>query len=122
MFASSSVEGFGGKSWSWPHTLLAALAAKVVGQPVRSQLTHAQMYAMVNHQAATVQTITLGADRDGKLTGIRHDSVNPTSLFDDYVEYAALASRRHGVPAARFPRATGSSTSTATRPSRCVRP
>jgi xanthine dehydrogenase YagR molybdenum-binding subunit len=51
------------------------------------------MYAMVGHQAATVQVITLGADRDGKLTGIRHASVNPTSLFDPYVEYAALASR-----------------------------
>jgi xanthine dehydrogenase YagR molybdenum-binding subunit len=85
--------GFGGKSWSWPHTLLAALAAKVVNRPVRLQLTRAQMYSMVGHQAATVQKIVLGADRDGKLTGIRHDSVNPTSVFDDYVEYAALASR-----------------------------
>ena len=85
--------GFGGKSWSWPHTLLAALVAKVVNRPVRVQLTRAQMYSMVGHQPATVQTIALGTDRDGKLTGIRHDSVNPTSLFDDYVEYAALASR-----------------------------
>jgi xanthine dehydrogenase YagR molybdenum-binding subunit len=85
--------GFGGKAWSWPHTLLAALAAKVVNRPVHLQLTRAQMYAMVGHQAATVQVITLGADRDGKLTGIRHASVNPTSLFDPYVEYAALASR-----------------------------
>jgi xanthine dehydrogenase YagR molybdenum-binding subunit len=85
--------GFGGKSWSWPHTLLAALAAKVVNRPVRVQLTRAQMYSMVGHQAATVQTIALGADNDGKLAGIRHDSINPTSLFDDYVEYAALASR-----------------------------
>ena len=85
--------GFGGKSWSWPHTLLAALAAKVVNRPVHLQLTRAQMYSMVGHQAATVQTIALGAKRDGKLTGIRHDSVNPTSLFDDYVEYAAMASR-----------------------------
>jgi xanthine dehydrogenase YagR molybdenum-binding subunit len=85
--------GFGGKSWSWPHTLLAALAAKVVNRPVRLQLTRAQMYSMVGHQAATVQTIALGADRDGKLNGIRHDSVNPTSVFDDYVEYAAVASR-----------------------------
>jgi xanthine dehydrogenase YagR molybdenum-binding subunit len=85
--------GFGGKSWSWPHTLLAALAAQVVKRPVHLQLTRAQMYSMVGHQPATVQTITLGADRDGKLTGIRHDSVNPTSLFDDYVEYAAMASR-----------------------------
>jgi xanthine dehydrogenase YagR molybdenum-binding subunit len=85
--------GFGGKSWSWPHTLLAALAAKVVNRPVRVQLTRAQMYSMVGHQAATVQSIALGADRDGRLSGIRHDSVNPTSVFDDYVEYAALASR-----------------------------
>jgi xanthine dehydrogenase YagR molybdenum-binding subunit len=85
--------GFGGKSWSWPHTLLAALAAKAVKRPVRVQLTRAQMYAMVGHQAATVQTIALGADRNGKLAGIRHDSINPTSVFDDYVEYAAMVSR-----------------------------
>jgi xanthine dehydrogenase YagR molybdenum-binding subunit len=85
--------GFGGKSWSWPHTLLAAVAARVVNRPVRLQLSRAQMYSMVGHQAATVQSIALGADRDGKLTGIRHDSINPTSVFDDYVEYAAMASR-----------------------------
>ena len=85
--------GFGGKSWSWPHTLLAALAAKVVNRPVRLQLSRAQMYSMVGHQAGTVQTIALGADGDGTLSGIRHDSINPTSMFDDYVEYAAMASR-----------------------------
>jgi xanthine dehydrogenase YagR molybdenum-binding subunit len=85
--------GFGGKSWSWPHTLLAAVAARVVNRPVRLQLSRAQMYSMVGHQAATLQSIALGADRDGKLTGIRHDSINPTSVFDDYVEYAAMASR-----------------------------
>jgi xanthine dehydrogenase YagR molybdenum-binding subunit len=85
--------GFGGKSWSWPHTLLAALAAKVIKRPVRLQLTRAQMYSMAGHQAATVQTVTLGASCNGKLTGIRHDSINPTSVFDAYVEYAAIASR-----------------------------
>src|SRR5258708_27275429 len=51
------------------------------------------MYSMVGPQAATVQRIAVGAARDGRLGGIRHDSVNPTSVFDDYVEYAALASR-----------------------------
>src|SRR2546427_8337856 len=71
--------GFGGKSWSWPHTLLAALAAKMVKRPVRLQLTRAQMYSMVGHQAATVQTIALGASEDGRLTGIRHESISPTS-------------------------------------------
>ena len=84
--------GFGGKSWSWPHTLLAALAAKAVNRPVRCGCPCADvLYG--GHQAATVQAIALGANRDGKLTGIRHDSINPTSPFDDYVEYAAMASR-----------------------------
>ena len=85
--------GFGGKSWSWPHTLLAALAAKVVNRPVRLQLTRAQMYSMVGHQPATIQRLALGADHDGSLSGIRHESISPTSVFDNYIEYAAVASR-----------------------------
>ena len=85
--------GFGGKAYVWPHTLLAALAAKVVGRPVKLQLTRAQMYTMAGHQPATIQRVVLGADRDGRLTGIRHESVSPTPVFDNYIEYAALASR-----------------------------
>ena len=85
--------GFGGKAYVWPHTLLAALAAKVLKRPVRLQLTRAQMYAMVGHQPATIQTIALGAGKDGKLTGIRHDSISPTPIFDSYIEYAGLVSR-----------------------------
>ena len=85
--------GFGGKGYVWPHTLMAALAAKVLNKPVRLQLTRAQMYSMAGHQAATVQTIALGARQDGKLTGIRHESITPTAVFDNYIEYAALSSR-----------------------------
>jgi xanthine dehydrogenase YagR molybdenum-binding subunit len=85
--------GFGGKAYVWPHTLLTALAARVLSRPVRIQLTRAQMYSMVGHQAATIQTIGLGADKRAKLTGIRHESISPTPVFDNYIEYAALASR-----------------------------
>ena len=85
--------GFGGKAYVWPHTLMAALAAREVRRPVRIQLTRAQMYSMVGRQPATIQTITLAADKTGKLTGIRHDSISPTSVFDSYIEYAANASR-----------------------------
>jgi xanthine dehydrogenase YagR molybdenum-binding subunit len=84
--------GFGGKAYVWPHTLLAALAAKVLGRPVKLQLTRAQMYSMAGHQChqpATIQRIVLGVDRNGRLTGIRHDSISPTPVF----EYAATASR-----------------------------
>ena len=79
--------GFGGKAYVWPHTLLAALAVKVPRRPAP------QMYSMAGHQPATIQTVVLGADRLGKLTGIRHESVSPTPVFDNYIEYAALASR-----------------------------
>jgi xanthine dehydrogenase YagR molybdenum-binding subunit len=85
--------GYGGKAYVWPHTLLAALAAKMLAQPVRIQLTRAQMYSMAGHQPATIQSIALGANRSGKLTGIRHESVSPTPVFDDYIEYAANATR-----------------------------
>jgi len=85
--------GFGCKGYVWPHTLLTALAARELRIPVRVQLTRAQMYSMVGHQPASVQTIALGAATNGKLNGIRHDSVSPTSVFDNYIEYAALCPR-----------------------------
>ena len=85
--------GFGGKAYVWPHTLMAAVAAREVRRPVRIQLTRAQMYSMAGHQPATIQTITLGADKTGKLTGIHHESTSPTSVFDNYIEYAANVTR-----------------------------
>jgi xanthine dehydrogenase YagR molybdenum-binding subunit len=85
--------GFGGKAYVWPHTLMAAVAAKAIGRPVRIQLTRAQMYSMAGHQPATIQRIALGAERDGKLVAIQHQSISPTSVFDNYIEYATLSSR-----------------------------
>ncbi|MFI5613203.1 xanthine dehydrogenase family protein molybdopterin-binding subunit [Amycolatopsis sp. NPDC051903] len=85
--------GFGGKAYVWPHTLLAALAAKAIGNPVRVQLTRAQMYSMVGHQPQSIQTFKVGANLDGTLTGIHHESITPTSPYDQYIEYAALVSR-----------------------------
>jgi xanthine dehydrogenase YagR molybdenum-binding subunit len=85
--------GFGCKGYVWPHTLLTALAARELRRPVRLQLTRAQLYSMTGHQPASVQTISLGAATNGKLNGIRHDSISPTSLFDNYIEYAALCPR-----------------------------
>jgi len=85
--------GFGGKAYVWPHTLLAVAAAKAIDRPLCVQLTRAQMYSMAGHQPATIQTIALGAGGDGQLVGIQHQSVSPTSVFDDYIEYAAVSSR-----------------------------
>jgi xanthine dehydrogenase YagR molybdenum-binding subunit len=85
--------GFGGKAYVWPHTLLNAAAARALRRPVRLQLTRAQMFSMVGHQPATLQTIRLSATTEGRLTGIDHQSVGPTTMTDNYIEYAANASR-----------------------------
>ena len=54
--------GFGSKGYVWPHEILAAAAARVVGRPVKLVLTRAQMYANVGYQPHMVQTMALGVD------------------------------------------------------------
>lgn len=85
--------GFGAKGYVWPHELLAPLAAKVAGRPVRIALTRAQMYTSHGRQMATEQRVTLGARRDGTLVAIRHGSVNPTSVAGDYLEVPSAGTR-----------------------------
>src|SRR5207244_9501776 len=67
--------------------------ANVLDRPHRVIHYPTKLYSMFGHQPATIQTIALAAGQDGNLTGIRHDSISPTPVFDNYIEYAALASR-----------------------------
>jgi xanthine dehydrogenase YagR molybdenum-binding subunit len=53
--------GFGAKGTFWPHTALAAFAARRVGRPVKLVLTRAQMYSSHGYRSATVQQLNLGA-------------------------------------------------------------
>jgi hypothetical protein len=62
--------GFGSKGYVWPHEILAAAAAQVVGRPVKLVLTRAQMYANVGYQPQMEQAITLGVDSGGRLTSL----------------------------------------------------
>ena len=103
--------------------LLAALAAKVLDRPVRIQLTRAQMYSMAGHQPATIQTIALGADSDGKL-----DRHSPSRAFRRHPSSTTTSNTRRSRrgrlwagAAAESRRTTRSSTSTATRRPRCAR-
>lgn len=80
--------GFGCKGQSWPHAAIAVVAAREVKRPVKLVLTRPHMFASHGHRPETIQTIDLGATRDGRLTAIRHDIVNHTSVTDDFVEPA----------------------------------
>jgi xanthine dehydrogenase YagR molybdenum-binding subunit len=83
--------GFGCKGFQWPHTFIAAMAAKQVQRPVKLYLTRQQMFSNTGHRPMTTQRMVLAADQEGKLTGIRHEVVNETSFVADYVEACALA-------------------------------
>ncbi|MGH8653442.1 MAG: xanthine dehydrogenase family protein molybdopterin-binding subunit [Gammaproteobacteria bacterium] len=82
--------GFGGKNWGWPHQLLAAVAARELGRPVKLVLTRAQSYTAHGYQAASRQTVALGARADGTLTSLRHDSIVTGSFAGNYVEGPGL--------------------------------
>jgi xanthine dehydrogenase YagR molybdenum-binding subunit len=78
--------GFGGKLWPWTHCMIAASAARNLNRPVKLVLTRDMMFQNVGHRPRTQQRIRLGATPDGKLVSLMHDSLNHTSILDDYSE------------------------------------
>jgi len=78
--------GFGGKLWPWPHGLIAASAARNLNSPVKLVVSRKMMFQNVGHRPRTQQRVRLGATLDGKLVSLMHDSLNHTSILDDYSE------------------------------------
>jgi xanthine dehydrogenase YagR molybdenum-binding subunit len=77
---------FGSALRVWPHVFIAALAAKHVERPVKLVLTRAQQYTVPGYRPQTVQKVTLGATKDGKLSAIRQDATAKTSTYEEYTE------------------------------------
>jgi xanthine dehydrogenase YagR molybdenum-binding subunit len=78
--------GFGGKLWPWTHCLIAASAARNLNRPVKLVVTREMMFQSVGHRPRTQQRLRVGATPDGKLVSLMHDSLNHTSILDDYSE------------------------------------
>ncbi len=78
--------GFGGKLWPWTHCMIAASASRNLGRPVKLVVTRDMMFQTVGHRPRTQQRIRLGATPEGKLVSLMHDSLNHTSILDDYSE------------------------------------
>ncbi|MEV0614567.1 xanthine dehydrogenase family protein molybdopterin-binding subunit [Nonomuraea sp. NPDC050404] len=68
--------GFGGKGSFWAGTLLAVLAARATGRPVRLSLTREGVYHTVGGRTPSTQRVALGAGADGRLTALLHTSVS----------------------------------------------
>ena len=65
--------GFGGKLFVRADAILAALAARTVGRPVKIALPRPFMMNNTTHRPATLQRLRLGASKDGKLTAFGHE-------------------------------------------------
>jgi len=80
--------GFGCKGFFWPHTVIAAMAAKLTHRPVKLVLTREQMFTSCGRRSETHQHLRVGAERDGKLTAALHDVVSESSRVGTFVETA----------------------------------
>ncbi|MGI8700073.1 MAG: xanthine dehydrogenase family protein molybdopterin-binding subunit [Nocardioidaceae bacterium] len=85
--------GFGSKGTPRPHVVLAAMAARVVGRPVKLALTRQQQFSMVGYRTPTIQRMRLGADADGVLRSISHDVVEQTGTLKEFAEQSAIITR-----------------------------
>jgi xanthine dehydrogenase YagR molybdenum-binding subunit len=94
--------GFGSKGLPRSPTVLAALAARALGQPVKIALTRQQMFQLIPYRAATIQRVRLGAERDGRITVIEHESVQQRSTLSVFADQTVSSSRMmYAAPNAR---------------------
>jgi xanthine dehydrogenase YagR molybdenum-binding subunit len=94
--------GFGSKGTTRPNAILAALAARAVGRPVKIALTRQQMFDVTGYRTPTIQRIRLGADAAGRLTAITHDVVEQSSTIKEFAEQTATPTRvMYAAPARR---------------------
>ena len=85
--------GFGGKMLG-PEAILAAIAAQKIGRPVKIAMARTQLFHNVYRRTDTHQRLRLGADADGRLTAIGHESVvsqGPDGGFMEPVAWGSIA-------------------------------
>lgn len=85
--------GFGCKGSTWSHVVLAAMAARQCGHPVKLVLERPHMFGMVGHRPQTEQRLQLGAVADARMSAMRHDVIASTSFLEDWTEPSAIVTR-----------------------------
>ncbi|MEV4112057.1 xanthine dehydrogenase family protein molybdopterin-binding subunit [Nonomuraea sp. NPDC049695] len=94
--------GFGSKGTARAQAVLAALAAKAVGRPVKAVLTRQQMFDVTGYRTPTIQRLRLGADAEGRLTALEHVAYEQSSTLVEFAEQTATPSRvMYATPALR---------------------
>jgi xanthine dehydrogenase YagR molybdenum-binding subunit len=85
--------GFGSKLGIHSETILAALAARELKQPVKVVQTRQQIFHLLGCRPVTSQRVRLGAKRDGTMVALGHDVTMHTSPLAEFAEQTATSAR-----------------------------
>ncbi|MEV5712987.1 xanthine dehydrogenase family protein molybdopterin-binding subunit [Amycolatopsis mediterranei] len=77
---------FGSGLRAWPHTTIAALAARETGHPVKLVMTRRQLYFGTGFRPAYSYGVRLGSERTGRLTAMTHEIRGETSSYETFTE------------------------------------
>jgi xanthine dehydrogenase YagR molybdenum-binding subunit len=83
--------GFGSKLGIAPESVAAAVAARKIGRPVKAVMTRQQVFDATVRRSETVQRMRLGAERDGRLTAIGHETICSNLPGESFFEPAGTS-------------------------------
>ncbi|MFI9583849.1 xanthine dehydrogenase family protein molybdopterin-binding subunit [Streptomyces sp. NPDC052236] len=83
--------GFGSGLRCWPHTVVAGVAARETGRPVKLVLSRRQQYFGTGFRPSYEYRLRLGSDRRGRLTAMAHEIDAETSSYETFTEGVMLA-------------------------------
>ena len=82
--------GFGSKLGIAPESIAAAIAARRLERPVKAVMARQQVFDATVRRSNTEQRMRLGADADGKLTALGHDTLTSNLPDEDYFEPSGI--------------------------------
>jgi xanthine dehydrogenase YagR molybdenum-binding subunit len=85
--------GFGSKLGIHAETILAALAARRLNQPVKVVMARQQIFHLLGLRPASSQRVRLAAGRDGRLLALAHDVNMYSSPHSEFAEQTAATAR-----------------------------
>ncbi|MGA9869754.1 MAG: xanthine dehydrogenase family protein molybdopterin-binding subunit [Rhodococcus sp. (in: high G+C Gram-positive bacteria)] len=85
--------GFGSKGSTRPNAVLAAMVARATGCTVKLALPRQALFDLVGYRTPTINHFRLGANEDGTLTALTHDTFQQTSTVFEFCEQTAESSR-----------------------------
>ena len=98
---------FGSKATILPHTVLVATAARRLGRPVKLVVSREAMFTVGSFRPATQNRVALGAERDGTMLAMIHESTGQSSEID-HVAFPGteVTARMYAIPNIRTAEST----------------